>query len=258
MSDSAKATPAAAPAAAAPTAAAAAPAPPALLKRAHVIKPKGEHKFTIIWIHGLGDRGESFVDVFEGRVANTRVVLPNAPVIPITANGGYRMPGWYDIKSFGSDRDVGDSAFDKDGILSTMKALTELIDYEKTLVGGNADRIFVGGFSQGGASSLLVGHMYPEQLGGVICASGYLLLAAEASKYLTQKKVPLLVYHGTEDQVVGLGMARATKAALEKEGVVITDYVEERGLQHSMSGQEVGAIFKFLKTGMEAALNKGK
>ena len=26
-----------------------------------------------------------------------RFVFPNAPIIPVTINGGYRMPAWYDI-----------------------------------------------------------------------------------------------------------------------------------------------------------------
>lgn len=33
-----------------------------------------------------------------------KVVLPNAPVRPITVNGGMKMRAWYDIKSIGNGR----------------------------------------------------------------------------------------------------------------------------------------------------------
>src|SRR5947209_6177658 len=68
-----------------------------LIDTAHIQPPKGDHKYTIIWLHGLGDSSDGFADLFaEYAPSNTRVVLPNAPVRPITVNGGARMQGWYD------------------------------------------------------------------------------------------------------------------------------------------------------------------
>jgi len=73
--------------------ASAAPKFPELLDDAIVLDPEnGTHKFTLIFLHGLGDHGSSFIDVFEGLTKKQiRVVLPNAPEIPITVNGGMRM-----------------------------------------------------------------------------------------------------------------------------------------------------------------------
>ncbi|MCZ7189510.1 alpha/beta hydrolase, partial [Salmonella enterica] len=58
-------------------------------------------QFTVIWLHGLGANANDFVPVIpELKLAAdmpVRFVFPNAPEIPVTINGGYVMPAWYDI-----------------------------------------------------------------------------------------------------------------------------------------------------------------
>ena len=58
---------------------------------------------SIIWLHGLGADGYDFAPVVEALqpMPNVRFILPHAPAIAITINGGYVMPAWYDI--YGSD-----------------------------------------------------------------------------------------------------------------------------------------------------------
>ncbi|NNF17420.1 MAG: carboxylesterase, partial [Gammaproteobacteria bacterium] len=54
---------------------------------------------TVIWMHGLGADATDFepiVPMLELRQP-LRFVFPNAPVRPITINGGAEMRGWYDI-----------------------------------------------------------------------------------------------------------------------------------------------------------------
>ena len=56
---------------------------------------------TVIVMHGLGADGNDFVPIANeldlSSVGPVRFVFPNAPVIPVTINGGYAMPAWYDI-----------------------------------------------------------------------------------------------------------------------------------------------------------------
>ena len=56
---------------------------------------------TIIILHGLGADGQDFVPVAEqmdlSSAGSVRYLFPNAPVMPVTINGGYQMPAWYDI-----------------------------------------------------------------------------------------------------------------------------------------------------------------
>ena len=66
---------------------------------------EGNPTHAIIWLHGLGATADDFVPVIPYlQLAKTpviRFIFPQAPDSPITLNGGYMMPGWYDIK--GSD-----------------------------------------------------------------------------------------------------------------------------------------------------------
>ena len=61
-----------------------------------------EHKHTLIWLHGLGDSADGFKGIF-GHPAKTmvpptcKVVLPTAPIRPVTINNGMEMTSWYDI-----------------------------------------------------------------------------------------------------------------------------------------------------------------
>jgi predicted esterase len=56
---------------------------------------------AVIWLHGLGADGNDFAALVPeldlGDCPPIRFVFPHAPSIPVTVNGGYIMPAWYDI-----------------------------------------------------------------------------------------------------------------------------------------------------------------
>jgi len=69
-----------------------------------LIPAVARHTATVIFIHGLGDTGDGWKFAVENwrlrqRLNGVKFILPHAPNIPITLNGGFRMPGWYDIVS---------------------------------------------------------------------------------------------------------------------------------------------------------------
>ena len=63
------------------------------------------HSFTLIWMHGLGDTAEGFLEFFqckkpwlpEEAKGRTKVVLLNAPKQPVSSMGGVGMNSWYDM-----------------------------------------------------------------------------------------------------------------------------------------------------------------
>jgi phospholipase/carboxylesterase len=69
------------------------------------LEPKGEHTSTLLWLHGLGDTSQGFLDIFmdgdQFKTVNetTKVVLLQAPTRAVTLNNGMKMPSWYDILS---------------------------------------------------------------------------------------------------------------------------------------------------------------
>ena len=57
------------------------------------LTPVEEHKFTLIWLHGLGDTAEGFLQIFYSENSslpnkNTKVILLEAPKQPVTINNG--------------------------------------------------------------------------------------------------------------------------------------------------------------------------
>ena len=78
----------------------------------------------------------------------------------------------FDIHSFDF------STEDEPGMLRTVRSLNELITAEVD-AGIPADRIVIGGFSQGGAMSLLTGLTTERKLGGVVVMSAWLPLKAK-------------------------------------------------------------------------------
>lgn len=147
-----------------------------------------------------------------------KFIFPNAPNIPITLNMGMRMPGWYDIKSLSSlqDRDE-----DETGIIASRDYFHSLIDQEVTS-GIPADRIVIGGFSQGGAMALLSGVTYKNQIGGIFGLSCYLLLQAKIKDLLPtenpNQNTPIFMGHGDSDQVVAHKYGQLSADELVKHG----------------------------------------
>ena len=80
--------------------------------------------WSVIWMHGLGADGSDFVPVLPelglDRSIRIRFVFPNAPAIPVTCNGGYVMPAWYDIISL----DKNNREIDVNGIVKSRQQIT--------------------------------------------------------------------------------------------------------------------------------------
>jgi lysophospholipase-2 len=82
-------------------------------------------------------------------------------------------PGWFDLATLDK---LTDSAHDDEkGMLQSVKSVDALIQAEVDS-GIPENRIIVGGFSQGGAISLLTGLTGKRKLGGVIALSTWVVL----------------------------------------------------------------------------------
>jgi len=86
------------------------------------IPPLATQRYSIIWLHGLGADGHDFEGIVDelhlNAAAQIRFVFPNAPVRPITLNGGMNMPGWYDIAGLSESAPV-----DYQGIAQSCEAI---------------------------------------------------------------------------------------------------------------------------------------
>ena len=221
-------------------------AQPALLKRATIIPAKSDHLHTIIWLHGLGDSSEGFSGLFRSLpMKHTRVVLPNAPVRPITVNGGIKMQGWYDIADLGKTEALV-SKQDVNGIKESAKLLDELITFEAKTVG--VGHVIVGGFSQGGAMTLYTCLHGEHALAGIISCSAYLLQHTTYPAHMSEvgKHIPVFAYHGTADGVVPYPAASKGYELLKSFGANI-EFHTEKGLTHSMSDEGLQMLVRWVQ-----------
>lgn len=161
-------------------------------------------KAAMIWLHGLGADAYDFVPMAnELKLAvGTRFIFPYAPMQPVSWNNGDVMPAWYDIYSVG----VG-ARQDAVGIKRSQAALDALIAREHAR-GIAYERIFLAGFSQGGALALHTGLRFPERLGGIVALSTYLPLHETVATELhaANRDIPIFMAHGNSDGVVPLAL----------------------------------------------------
>eukprot|EP00921_Rhytidocystis_pertsovi_P001321 GHVQ01002255.1.p1 GENE.GHVQ01002255.1~~GHVQ01002255.1.p1 ORF type:complete len:305 (+),score=54.25 GHVQ01002255.1:1131-2045(+) len=93
--------------------------------------PVKEHKYTVIWMHGLGDTATGWLDFMEtlqaarGVFDHCKFIMPTANGRPITMNMGMTMPAWADVRGLDPA-----SADDGPGWDHSIKRITRLIDLE--------------------------------------------------------------------------------------------------------------------------------
>jgi phospholipase/carboxylesterase len=210
-----------------------------------VLEPSTPADAAVIWLHGLGADGFDFVPIVnELRLPPTlavRFIFPHARPRPVTINNGFVMRAWYDITSLGPDR-VEDEA----GIRESAAVVKGYIEREAAR-GIASERIVVAGFSQGGAIAFQAALRYPQRLAGVMALSTYLplrqTLAVEASP--ANRDVPILMCHGSRDQVLPMTLGTASRDLLQSLGYTIE--WRSYAMEHSVCMEEVLDISKWLQ-----------
>ena len=204
---------------------------------------------AIIWMHGLGASGDDFAAIvpeldLTGCPA-IRFIFPHAPVMPVTLNGGYIMPAWYDI--FGTELGAGAvRREDATGIVKSQQDIEALIAHEVAR-GIHPSKIVLAGFSQGCAVALHTGLRHPAKLAGIMALSGYLPLASTlaAERSAANTSTPIYMAHGTQDPVVVLSRAEASRDVLAGLGYNVQWHTYP--MPHSVHPREIADISGFLK-----------
>jgi phospholipase/carboxylesterase len=199
---------------------------------------------AVIWLHGLGADGHDFASLVPeldlSGCPPIRFVFPHAPSMPVTVNGGYVMPAWYDIlgPNLVSQQDAA-------GIQSSERAIVALIAHEVAR-GIPAEHIVLAGFSQGCAMALHTGLRLPQRLAGIMAMSGYLPLADRitAERHPANAQTPIFMAHGTQDPVVVIARGEASRDALEALGQPVAWH--SYPMPHSLHPQEIADISTFL------------
>jgi phospholipase/carboxylesterase len=201
---------------------------------------------SVIWLHGLGADGGDFAAIVPQLdltgCAPIRFVFPHAPRIPVTMNGGYVMPAWYDILGTETQR-VEDEA----GVRHSALAIEALIQRELAR-GVHADKIVLAGFSQGCAMVLFTGLRYPQRLAGIMALSGYLPMAdsTAAERSAANQQTPVFMAHGNADPMIVMARAEASRDVLKGLGYAVQWHTYP--MPHSVHPAEISDIGDFLRS----------
>jgi phospholipase/carboxylesterase len=204
-------------------------------------------EFAVILMHGLGADANDFIPLVPelrlGDLPAVRFVFPNATEMPVTGNNGYVMRAWYDILSFeGVNRRV-----DEAGLKASCERIRELIARENER-GIPTSKIFLAGFSQGGAMTYTAGLTHPEKLAGMIVLSGYVpspgLIDAAFSE--ANRDTPIFAAHGTQDPVLPIELAVQGRDFALAHGCKLEWHTYP--MQHSVCAEEVEALRLWLGT----------
>ncbi|MCL7461455.1 alpha/beta fold hydrolase [Pseudomonas sp. NW5] len=213
-----------------------------------ILEPAGPATACVIWLHGLGADRFDFQPVAEalqGVLPDVRFVLPQAPTRPVTLNGGWSMPSWYDIIALQPE-----CALDLEQLEESSQSVLSLIEAQRQ-AGIAARRIILAGFSQGGAVVLHSAYLRSrEPLGGVIALSTY-APTFEAGQQPLQghAATPALCLHGREDGVVPAALGRRAHDWLQQADVAVTWHDYPMG--HEVCNDELRDIAYWLKARLE-------
>ena len=199
---------------------------------------------------------------FHNKLTYLKWLLPNAP-----HNHEAFTQAWYLPKALpnalkprvpGETEEHDSTPDDEEGIMQSVDTVDELVKAELA-AGVSPDRLFIGGFSQGCAVSLiwgLTGRMR-NQVAGVVCMSGYFPLASRikplreersAEGEDQQRRKKWLLLHGSKDMLVPLKLFEQEKRELAKwvEGEDVEEHVYE-GMSHTTSPKLLRDLLLYLE-----------
>lgn len=198
---------------------------------------------TVIWLHGLGADGNDFAPIVpELRLpseVSVRFIFPHAPSIPVTVNGGFVMPAWYDILEMDIDRKV-----DTAGLIESVAQIEKFVARELDR-GIDSSRIIIAGFSQGGAVAYHFALGYDKPLGGLLAMSTYFATADIADYSAANSTIPIAIQHGQYDPVVPELLAKKALSDLKEKGY--SPEYTRYPMEHSVCPEQIADISTWLQ-----------
>lgn len=195
----------------------------------------------VIWLHGLGAGRSDFEPVarmLQPQLPTVRFILAQAPNQAVTINGGMSMPSWYDILAISPGR----RAINSEQLEESSEKLIRTIEAQRDS-GIDPKRIFLAGFSQGGAVVLHAAFLrWQQPLGGVLALSTYAPTFEEANK--PAHSYPVLCMHGRYDGVVPILMGQAVYQKLTQWDIPAT--WQDYPMQHEVCHEQIIAIGHWL------------
>ncbi|KAI9170775.1 Acyl-protein thioesterase 1 [Paramyrothecium foliicola] len=163
----------------------------------HVVEPTAPHTHTAVLLHGRGSTGEEFAEeLLEASLSNGQTLAQNLSswrwVFPSSGEAWSavfeeHMPAWFEARSLTDVTDRQD--LQEPGIRSSVGHVSAVLDGEIERLAGRAEKLVLGGISQGAAVglwTLLCRAKVSSGLGAFIGASTWLPFATQILSYHDQ------------------------------------------------------------------------
>ncbi|HEV7923460.1 MAG TPA: alpha/beta hydrolase [Thermoanaerobaculia bacterium] len=204
----------------------------------HLVVTPGKQPDTaalplVVLMHGRGADNRDLADLAPLIDDGYRWVFPNAPKpfqpYPGMSFGYTWFDGW---------PPEGDSIVESRRLLLAL--LDDLVQRFPTPPG----KVVLSGFSQGGLMALDVGYRTEQPLAGIITMSGA-LYEADQGDLDAHRDIPVLLVHGTSDDMIPVTAARRARAVLEEHG--IEPEYHELPMGHHVTDASMKVVGDFLK-----------
>ncbi|CAA7409910.1 unnamed protein product [Spirodela intermedia] len=228
--------------------------------RTHVVRPKGRHEATVVWLHGLGDNGSSWSQLLETLpLPNIKWICPTAPTRPVAVFGGFPCTAWFDVGELSED-----GPDDVEGLDASAAHVANLLSTEPSDI-----KLGVGGFSMGAATALYSAtchalgkygneNPYPVNIRAAVGLSGWLPCSrilkgkVEGSQEAGSRAaaLPILLCHGKGDDVVLYKYGDGSSKVLASSGFQNLTFKTYNGLGHYTIPEEMDDVCKWLTTSL--------
>jgi phospholipase/carboxylesterase len=197
---------------------------------------EGRPRGLLVLHHGRGaDENDllTLADVLDP-ARRLHVVTPRAP-LQLPESPGYH---WYLVPRVGYPDPA---SFD-----AARRQLGELHDELWQRTGVTPERTVLGGFSMGAVMSYVMGLSADRPApGGILAFSGFIASVEHWQPDLAERTgVRVFIAHGTRDQVIGVGFARAAAERLRDGGLPVEYHESEAG--HHIDPREIPAAATWL------------
>ncbi|XP_054779907.1 uncharacterized protein LOC129298162 [Prosopis cineraria] len=226
--------------------------------KTHVVRPKGKHQATIVWLHGLGDNGLSSSQLLESLpLPNIKWICPTAPTRPVAILGGFPCTAWFDVGELSEE-----GPDDWEGLDASAAHIANLLSTEPANV-----KVGIGGFSMGAATALYSatcfamgrysnGIPYPLNIRAIVGLSGWLPgsrslrnrieVSHEARRRAAS--LPVFLCHGNNDDVVLYKYGEKSAQSLSSAGFQYITFKCYEGLGHYTVPREMDEVCNWLNS----------
>ena len=196
----------------------------------------GKPRSLVVLLHGYGSNGDDLISLaplVQPLLPDTEFVAPNASLRIPNMAGAYQ---WWPIRSFSMEERSA-------GAVTAAPAIDAFLTKELARLGLSDDRLLLIGFSQGTMMALHVGLRRKAAIAGIIGYSG-MLVAVDRLAADIRGRPPILLVHGTADEVVPFASLAEAERELKAAGVIVESHISP-GVGHIVGpdGLAAGGAF---------------